>query len=86
MVPKEQVEKIIADLQVLAEALGGVADMKKMTEAAKADYEDCQRRLSQIKAEVNEASAGLSQVQRQNQKQFEQEVYNRQRELKDLTD
>ena len=86
MPPKSQVEKIIADLQALAEALGDVSDLEERTSRAKADHESQKQALTQVKAELQDAQSQLSQSQRRMQQQFEQDMFNKQGELKSLTE
>jgi chromosome segregation ATPase len=85
MPPKSQVEKIIADLQALAEALGDASSLSELTARAKADYESCQKALKQIKTEVQEAKSGLSQAQSAAEARFKQDMFTKQGELRDLT-
>ena len=85
MPPKSQVEKIIADLQQLAQALGDASSLSELTARAKADYESCQKTLAQIKTEVREAQSGLSKAQGDAEMRFKQDMFNKQGELRDLT-
>ena len=84
MPPKSQVEKIIADLQALAEALGDVSDLEERSSRAKADYDSQQDALRHVKAELQDSQAQLTQSQRRMQQQFEQDMFNKQGELRSL--
>ena len=86
MPPKSQVEKIIQDLQELAQALGGVSDLGEATSRAKADLESVKQILTQTKAELAETTAGLTRAQVENQRRYELDMFNKQGELKNLTE
>ena len=86
MPPKSQVEKIIQDLQALAQALGGVSDLGEATSRAKADLESVKQILTQTKAELAETTAGLTRAQVENQRRYELDMFNKQGELKNLTE
>jgi hypothetical protein len=80
------VEKIIQDLQGLAQALGGVSDLGEATSRAKADLESVKQMLTQAKAELAETTAGLTRAQVENQRRYELDMFNKQGELKNLTE
>ena len=79
-------EKIIQDLQALAQALGGVSDLGEATARAKADLDSVKQILVQAKAELAETTAGLTRAQVENQRRFELDMFNKQGELKNLTE
>jgi chromosome segregation ATPase len=86
MPPKSQVEKIIADLQALAEGLGDVSDLEEHSSRARADYDSQKQALAQIRAELQDSRAQLLQSQRLAQQKFEQDMFNKQGELRNLTE
>ena len=86
MPPKDQVLKIIADLQVLAQALGDVSDLREAASRAKADLDSINQTRTQAEAQLRNTQAGLSNAQIENQRRFEQDVFVKQGELKGLTE
>jgi chromosome segregation ATPase len=86
MPPKDQVFKIITDLQALAQALGDVADLKEAAARAKADLDSINQTRAQAEAQLRNTKAGLSNAQIENQRRFEQEVFVKQGELKGLAE
>jgi chromosome segregation ATPase len=80
------VNRIIADLQTLAEALGGVSDLQEALARAKADLDSMNAMREQAEGQMREAQAGLTRAQIQNQKQFEQDMFNKQGQLRNLTE
>src|SRR5215469_12951743 len=86
MSTKDLLSKILADLQQLSQELGDVDNLKEAKARAQADLDDVNARLQRTKNEMNEASAGLNQVQRDAQRRFEQDMFTKQGELRNLTD
>ena len=78
--------KIIADLQVLAQALGDVSDLREASARAKADLDSINQTRTQAEAQLRNTQAGLSNAQIENQRRFEQDVFVKQGELKGLTE
>jgi hypothetical protein len=86
MPPKDQVLKIIADLNVLAQALSDVSDLREAASRAKADLDSINQTRTQAEAQLRNTQAGLSRAQIENQRRFEQEVFVKQGELKGLAE
>ena len=86
MPPKSQVEKIIADLQQLAQALGGVSDLEEATENAQADLDSLNKNLAQARAQMTEAQGLLTKAQAEAQRKYEQDMFIKQGALKSLQD
>jgi chromosome segregation ATPase len=84
MPPKSQVEKIIADLQQLAQALGGVSDIEEATENARADLNSLNKTLAQANAQAAESQGLYTKSQAELQRKFDQDMYNKQSALKGL--
>ena len=61
-------------------------DLEEAKARAQADLNDVNNRLGRTKAEMAETNAGLTQVQREAQKRFEQDMHAKQGELRNLTE
>ena len=86
MSPKSLVERIIADLQQLAQALGGVSNLKEATENAQADLDSLNKNLAQARAQMTEAQGLLTKAQAEAQRKYEQDMFIKQGALKSLQD
>jgi predicted nucleic acid-binding Zn-ribbon protein len=80
------VDRIIADLSSLSQSLGELSDLKEAVSRAKADLDSMNVMREQAESQMREAQAGLTRAQIQNQKQFENDMFNKQGQLKSLTE
>jgi chromosome segregation ATPase len=86
MAKKDQLDKIIHDLQVLSAAVGDVSDIEERKELAQADLDSLNQARAQALQQKNEAEAMLTQAQRETQRRFDQDMFNKQGQLKSLTE
>jgi|SRR5215472_7781731 len=84
MKPGERAEAIAKELHELAAALTNIDSLQERTSRAKADFESIQQNLDQVKREMASATAGLTQVQVEAQRRHDQDVFNKQGELRGL--
>jgi chromosome segregation ATPase len=86
MPSKSDISEIIARLQKLEQDMGDFEEAEEAASRAKADLESVNRDLAQAKAQMHEAQAGLTQVQKDAQKRFDQDMYNKQGSIRDLNE
>jgi len=85
MPPKDLVNRILSDLQQLAQQLEGVSDLEERLARAKADVESMNSTRDRVRTEMREAQSLLTQAQRDAQKNFEQDMFDKQGKLMELT-
>src|SRR5215472_14258375 len=84
MAKKDLLEKIIADLQALSAVVGDVSDIEERRERAQADLDSLNQTREQALAQKTEAETLLSQAQKEAQRRFDQDMFNKQGQLKSL--
>ena len=85
MPPKDLVNRILSDLQQLAQQLEGVSDLEERLARAKADVDSMNSTRDRVRTEMREAQSLLTQAQRDAQKNFEQDMFDKQGKLMELT-
>jgi len=81
---EELVKRVRADLDNLVGTLGNLANLEDRISRAKAECESMEDKAKHIKAELESATAGLARAQVENQRRYEQEMFTKQGELRDL--
>ena len=77
--------RILSDLQQLAQQLEGVSDLEERLARAKADVDSMNSTRDRVRTEMREAQSLLTQAQRDAQKNFEQDMFDKQGKLMELT-
>jgi chromosome segregation ATPase len=79
-------KQLIADLQQLDQQLGDVSDIKEKIARAKADLDSINQTKEQADVRLKESQNLLTKAQADAQRQFEQDMFNKQGMLKSLTE
>ena len=79
-------KRIIQDLQQLSQQVGDVADIEERSSRAKADLDSLNQARSTALSQKNEADALLSKAQRDAQQRFDQDMFNKQGQLRSLNE
>ena len=85
MPPKDLVNRILSDLQQLASQLEGVSNLEERLVRAKADLDSMNATRDRARAEVRESESLLTKAQKDAQNTFEQDMFNKQGALKELS-
>jgi chromosome segregation ATPase len=78
-------KQVANDLLQLDEQLGDVSNIKEAKSRAQADLDSMNQLRDRARAEMSEAQNLLTQAQAAAQRQFEQDMFNKQGALRDLT-
>jgi len=84
--PQDLLNRIISDLQQLSQQVGDVSNIEERASRAKADLDSLNQARENALAQKNEAQALLSQAQREAQRLFDQDMFNKQGQLKSLVE
>ena len=85
MPPKDLVNRILSDLQQLASQLEGVSNLEERLVRAKVDLDSMNATRDRARAEVRESESLLTKAQKDAQNTFEQDMFNKQGALKELS-
>lgn len=77
--------RILSDLQQLASQLEGVSNLEERLVRAKADLDSMNATRDRARAEVRESESLLTKAQKDAQNTFEQDMFNKQGALKELS-
>lgn len=81
---QEQITQLVEGLTTLRSQLDKTEDIEDRHARASADLASTNEKLKIVKAQLAEATAGLSSAQIENKKRHETEIYEKQGELRDL--
>src|SRR5215469_15696693 len=82
--PQDLLNRIISDLQQLSQQVGDVSNIKERSERAKADLDSLNNQRETALAQTREAQGLLTRAQADAQKSFDQDMFNKQGQLKSL--
>jgi chromosome segregation ATPase len=81
---QEQIDSIVASLTDLKGKLDELGDLNAAYNTAESELNDVRAELESVKAELESGKAGLSAAQVKNQKDHEETIYARRKELEAL--
>src|SRR5215469_8222624 len=84
--PQDLLNRIISDLQQLSQRVGDVSDIEERVTRGKADLESLNQARENALAMKNEAETLLTQAQKEAQRRFDQDMFNKQGQLKSLVE
>src|SRR5215472_9517533 len=84
--PQDLLNRIISDLQQLSQQVGDVSDIEERQARAKADLDSLNQARENALAQKNEAETLLSQAQKEAQRRFDTDMFNKQGQLKSLVE
>ena len=85
MITKQKVDAIIAELQKLSDSLGMISDLEDRASRAQADLDSVNKTLADAKRDLNDTQMNLTKAHVDAQRRYEQEIYTKQGQLRDLT-
>ena len=86
MKPVEIVDRMMNDLRKFREVLVEMDNLEDRRTRSKAECESTEEKAKIIKNELASATAGLARAQVDNQRRYEQEMFTKQGELRDLNE
>jgi len=84
--PQDLLNRIISELQQLSQQVGDVSDIEERQARAKADLDSLNQARENALAQKNEAETLLSQAQKEAQRRFDTDMFNKQGQLKSLVE
>jgi|SRR5215469_17795098 len=84
--PQDLLNRIISDLQQLSQQVGDVSNIGERLARAKADLDSLNQARENALGLKNEAETLLSQAQKEAQRRFDQDMFNKQGQLKSLVE
>jgi chromosome segregation ATPase len=81
---QDKIDSLVADLTELKGKLDELGDLNAAYNAAEHELNDVKAELEAVKTELESGKAGLSTAQVKNQKEHEEAIYNRRKELEAL--
>jgi chromosome segregation ATPase len=82
----EIVDRMMNDLRKFREVLTEMDNLEDRRTRSKAECESMEEKAKIIKNELDSATAGLARAQVDNQRRYEQEMFTKQGELRDLNE
>ena len=84
--PQDLLNRILSDLQQLSQQVGDVSDINERIKRAKADLDSINDTKVRAQGEMQEAQGLLTKAQADAQRRFDQDMFNKQGQLKSLQD
>jgi len=83
---QDLLNRIISDLQQLSQQVGDVSNIDERVKRAKADLDSLNQARENAVVQKNEAETLLTQAQKEAQRRFDQDMFNKQGQLKSLVE
>ena len=83
---QDLLNQIISDLQQLSQQVGDVSNIDERVKRAKADLDSLNQARENAVVQKNEAETLLTQAQKEAQRRFDQDMFNKQGQLKSLVE
>src|SRR5215472_16769618 len=84
--PQDLLNRIISDLQQLSQQVGDVSNIDERVKRAKADLDSLNQARENAVVQKNEAETLLTQAQKEAKRRFDQDMFNKQGQLKSLVE